>query len=355
MHQRVKPVLQAAQRCPRRRHRLGIRRVARTRLDRHERQTRAAHRPGHPPRHVRATPLRAGRPQDRQGVLPAAASFATTRAASCSTTRRSRSTPRSASSMATRSPTRDAFVLWEAQFGDFVNGAQSIIDEFISSGEAKWGQTSDVVLLLPHGLEGQGPDHSSGRIERFLQLCAEGSMTVSVPSEPANYFHLLRAHAMDGVRRPLIVFTPKSMLRDKPVSAARRLHRRPVPTRHRRPRSGVDTPEQVGRCCCAAGSSTGSSTATARSAVSPTSRSFGWSSSTRCPTAGSPPCSTATRTPRTSGGCRRNPATRARGRSWASCCRRSCRGWSGSSGCRGARWPRPPSGRPRCTRWSSRR
>ena len=111
----------------------------------------------------------------------------------------------------------DAFVGWEAQFGDFVNGAQSIIDEFIASGEAKWGQTSDVVLLLPHGLEGQGPDHSSGRIERFLQLCAEGSMTVSVPSEPANYCHLLRAHAMDGVRRPLVVFTPKWMLRAKQV------------------------------------------------------------------------------------------------------------------------------------------
>ncbi|MCW2720076.1 multifunctional oxoglutarate decarboxylase/oxoglutarate dehydrogenase thiamine pyrophosphate-binding subunit/dihydrolipoyllysine-residue succinyltransferase subunit, partial [Pseudonocardia sp.] len=111
----------------------------------------------------------------------------------------------------------NAFVAWEAQFGDFVNGAQSIIDEFISSGEAKWGQTSDVALLLPHGLEGQGPDHSSGRIERFLQLCAEGSMTVALPSEPANYFHLLRRHAMDGVRRPLVVFTPKWMLRAKQV------------------------------------------------------------------------------------------------------------------------------------------
>ncbi|WP_239028436.1 multifunctional oxoglutarate decarboxylase/oxoglutarate dehydrogenase thiamine pyrophosphate-binding subunit/dihydrolipoyllysine-residue succinyltransferase subunit [Pseudonocardia acidicola] len=111
----------------------------------------------------------------------------------------------------------DALVLWEAQFGDFVNGAQSIIDEFISSGEAKWGQMADVVLLLPHGLEGQGPDHSSGRIERFLQLCAEGSMTVALPSEPANYFHLLRRHALDGVRRPLVVFTPKWMLRAKQV------------------------------------------------------------------------------------------------------------------------------------------
>jgi multifunctional 2-oxoglutarate metabolism enzyme len=115
---------------------------------------------------------------------------------------------------------RDALVLWEAQFGDFVNGAQSIIDEYLSSGEAKWGQQSGVVLLLPHGHEGQGPDHTSGRIERFLQLCAEGSMTVAIPSTPANYFHLLRRHVLDGVHRPMIVFTPKSMLRNKAATSS---------------------------------------------------------------------------------------------------------------------------------------
>ncbi|MGH8961269.1 MAG: multifunctional oxoglutarate decarboxylase/oxoglutarate dehydrogenase thiamine pyrophosphate-binding subunit/dihydrolipoyllysine-residue succinyltransferase subunit [Jatrophihabitantaceae bacterium] len=113
----------------------------------------------------------------------------------------------------------DALVCWEAQFGDFVDGAQTIIDEFIASGEAKWGQRSAVSLLLPHGHEGQGPDHSSGRPERFLLLAAENNMTVAICSSPANYFHLLRRQGLSPVRRPLIAFTPKSLRRLKAATS----------------------------------------------------------------------------------------------------------------------------------------
>ncbi len=116
----------------------------------------------------------------------------------------------------------DALVAWEAQFGDFADGAQTILDEFISVGEQKWGQRSGVIMLLPHGYEGQGPDHSSARIERYLQLCAENNMTVAMPSSAASYFHLLRWHALNPHHRPLIVFTPKSMLRSKAAASKSR-------------------------------------------------------------------------------------------------------------------------------------
>jgi 2-oxoglutarate dehydrogenase E1 component len=113
----------------------------------------------------------------------------------------------------------EALVLWEAQFGDFVNGAQTIIDEYISSGETKWGQQSGVVLLLPHGYEGQGPDHSSARIERFLTMAADDAFVVAQPSTPASHFHLLREHSLGERHRPLIVFTPKSMLKRKEAAS----------------------------------------------------------------------------------------------------------------------------------------
>ncbi len=207
----------------------------------------------------------------------------------------------------------NALVMWEAQFGDFVNGAQTVVDEFISSAEQKWGQTSGVTLLLPHGYEGQGPDHSSARPERFLQICAQNNMTVAMPTLPSNYFHLLRWQVHNPHHKPLIVFTPKSMLRLK--AAASKAEE--FTTGRFRPVIGDASvePPRSARSSCAPARSTTTWRRSGRSAASRTWRSSAWSASTRCRARRSRPRSPSTRTRRSSSGPRRSRRTRVPGRS----------------------------------------
>ena len=201
----------------------------------------------------------------------------------------------------------ETLVIWEAQFGDFANGAQVIIDQFIVSGLAKWGQSSRLTLLLPHGYEGSGPEHSSARLERFLQLAAEGNLRVANVTTPAQYFHLIRRQALIAKQRPLVIMTPKSLLR-MPQATNRIQHLSdtqfyPVLGE---PRVDVDKVTRLVMCTGKIYYDLVGNDARKDNQASP---SAAWSSSTPSPRARCSTSSRSTPTCRSSCGCRRSRAT----------------------------------------------
>ena len=260
VHRKLRrPLVKRIDALERGRHRLRPGRGARLRLAAHRGRPHPPHRPGHRARHLLPPPPRPARREHRPRVHADAEPRATPRRRSSCTTARSRRSPASASSTATRRRHPSALVLWEAQFGDFANAAQVIIDSFIVSGEAKWGQTSRLTLLLPHGYEGSGPEHSSARIERFLALGAEGNIRIANPTTAAQYFHLLRRQALIRKPRPLVVFTPKGLLRlDRAASTLEDLTEGELPVHPRRP----DAPRTAARRSSASSSAPARSTTT---------------------------------------------------------------------------------------------
>ena len=210
----------------------------------------------------------------------------------------------------------DALVLWEAQFGDFVNGAQIVIDQFLVAGRSKWGQTSRLTLLLPHGYEGNGPEHSSARLERFMQQGAQDNIRIANCTTAAQFFHLLRRQALDATARPLIVMTPKGLLRLRQASSTLselsggRFPARCSTTRRSRRRPAV-RPFTVSSSAAARSTTTSSATTSARTPPAPPSP--GWSSSTRSRWRRSPTSLPPTRVCGRSSGRRRSRRTWERG------------------------------------------